>query len=137
MTPRILAVRSALPDNRCLQAEFTDTFATRGQMSQSERVFLNRLHASAEVETRHTALPLADWRALACPELPDETFVPRAGDPGDPTALAAPISIPIAIPTTRKKPPVVTNIRNTIQSTRKRLPFAEEYADPMPVGFSI
>ena len=27
MTARILAVRSALPDNRCLQAEFTDAFA--------------------------------------------------------------------------------------------------------------
>jgi alkylresorcinol/alkylpyrone synthase len=44
MTPRILAVRSALPDNRCLQAEFTDTFATRGRMSPAERVFLGRLH---------------------------------------------------------------------------------------------
>lgn len=34
-------------------------------------------------------LPLADWRSLACPELPDEAFAPLAGDPGDPAALAS------------------------------------------------
>jgi hypothetical protein len=34
-------------------------------------------------------LPLADWRALACPELPDESFLTLRGDPGDPTVLAA------------------------------------------------
>ena len=78
MTPRILAVRSALPDNRCLQAEFTDTFATRGQMSQSERVFLNRLHASAEVETRHTALPLADCGVLQGAEAVNDRYIDEA-----------------------------------------------------------
>jgi hypothetical protein len=37
-------------------------------------------------------LPLADWRALACPALPDESFVPLAGDPGDPAVLGAAVS---------------------------------------------
>jgi hypothetical protein len=35
------------------------------------------------------ALPLADWRALACAPSPDESFVPMAGDPGDPTLVGA------------------------------------------------
>ena len=64
MTPRILAVRSALPDNRYLQAECTRAFATRGQMTPAERLFLDRVHAAAEVETRHTALPIADYGQL-------------------------------------------------------------------------
>jgi hypothetical protein len=33
-------------------------------------------------------LPLADWRAVAYPTMPDETFAPVAGDPGDPVQLA-------------------------------------------------
>jgi alkylresorcinol/alkylpyrone synthase len=78
MTPRILAVRSALPDNRCLQAEFTDAFATRGRMSPTERVFLGRLHASAEVETRHTALPLADCGVLQGAEAVNDRYIEEA-----------------------------------------------------------
>ncbi len=34
-------------------------------------------------------LPLVDWRAIASPELPDESFVPFRGDPGDPAVLGA------------------------------------------------
>jgi alkylresorcinol/alkylpyrone synthase len=75
---RILAVRSALPDNRCLQAEFTDTFATRGRMSPSERVFLGRLHAAAEVDTRHTALPLEDCGVLLGAEAVNDRYIDEA-----------------------------------------------------------
>ena len=56
MSPRILAVRSALPDNLCVQAELTEAFAFRGRMSPAERSLLERLHAAAEVKTRHAAL---------------------------------------------------------------------------------
>ncbi len=35
------------------------------------------------------ALPLADWRSIACAEVPDESFVLLAGNPGHPAALAA------------------------------------------------
>jgi hypothetical protein len=34
-------------------------------------------------------LPLADWRSLVRPQLPDESFAPLPGDPGDPGVLAA------------------------------------------------
>jgi alkylresorcinol/alkylpyrone synthase len=78
MTPRILAVRSALPGNRCLQAEFTDTFAARGQMRPAERVLLDRLHASAEVETRHTALPLEDCGVLQGAEAVNDRYIDEA-----------------------------------------------------------
>ena len=78
MTPRILAVRSALPDNRCLQAEFTDAFATRGRMTPPERVFLDRLHAAAEVESRHTALPIADCGLLKGAEAVNDCYIDEA-----------------------------------------------------------
>jgi alkylresorcinol/alkylpyrone synthase len=78
MTPRILAVRSALPGNRCLQAEFTDTFATRGRMSPAERVLLDRLHTSAGVDTRHTALPLKDCGVLQSAEAVNDRYIDEA-----------------------------------------------------------
>jgi hypothetical protein len=34
-------------------------------------------------------LPLADWRALACPLAPDDTFAPLTADPADPAAYIA------------------------------------------------
>jgi len=37
---------------------------------------------------RPTLLPLVDWRALAMPSLPDDTFALIDGDPGDPGTLA-------------------------------------------------
>jgi len=83
MTPRILAVRSALPDNRCLQAEFTDAFATKGEMSPSGRVFLSRLHAAAEVETRHTVLPLADCGVLQGAEAVNDRYIDEATTLGE------------------------------------------------------
>ena len=78
MMPRIVAVRSALPDNRCVQAEFTHAFATRGRMSPTERVFLDRLHAAAEVESRHTALPIADCGLLKGAEAVNDCYIDEA-----------------------------------------------------------
>jgi alkylresorcinol/alkylpyrone synthase len=78
MTPTILAVRSALPDNRCRQAEFTEAFATRAQMTPPERMFLDRLHAAAEVETRHTALPLADCGVLQGADAVNDRYIDEA-----------------------------------------------------------
>jgi hypothetical protein len=34
-------------------------------------------------------LPLADWRALACPLVPDDTFAPLTADPSDPASYIA------------------------------------------------
>jgi alkylresorcinol/alkylpyrone synthase len=78
MTPRILAVRSALPDNRCFQAEFTDAFAARGSMNPAERMLLDRLHAAAEVDTRHTTLPLADCGVLQGAEAVNDRYIDEA-----------------------------------------------------------
>lgn len=78
MTPRILAVRSALPDNRCVQAEFTHAFATRSRMSPAERVLLDRLHAAAEVRTRHTALPIDECGTLEGAAAVNDRYVGEA-----------------------------------------------------------
>ncbi len=43
-------------------------------------------HAVGEFGGR---LPLCDWRSLATPSLPDESFALRDDDPGDPAALGA------------------------------------------------
>jgi alkylresorcinol/alkylpyrone synthase len=78
MTPRILAVRSALPANWCTQAEFTEAFADRGRMSAPERSLLERLHAAAEVETRHTVLPLAECGTLLGAQAVNDRYIGEA-----------------------------------------------------------
>jgi alkylresorcinol/alkylpyrone synthase len=83
MMPRILAVRSALPDNYCVQAEFTRAFATRGNMGHAERVLMERLHAAAEVTTRHTALPLAECGVLQGAEAVNDRYIDEATELGE------------------------------------------------------
>ena len=78
MSPRILAVRSALPDNLCVQAELTEAFAFRGRMSPAERSLLERLHAAAEVKTRHAALPLAEYGTLLGAEAVNDRYIDEA-----------------------------------------------------------
>ncbi|HXT91951.1 MAG TPA: 3-oxoacyl-[acyl-carrier-protein] synthase III C-terminal domain-containing protein [Trebonia sp.] len=78
MSPQILAVRSALPGNRCVQAEFTDAFATRGRMGRAERSLLERLHAAAEVKTRHTVLPLEECGVLLGAEAVNDRYIDEA-----------------------------------------------------------
>jgi alkylresorcinol/alkylpyrone synthase len=78
MTPRILAVRSAMPDNRYGQAECTDAFATKGRMSPDEREFLGRLHEAAGVETRHTALSIAEYSLLQGAEARNDRYIGEA-----------------------------------------------------------
>ena len=83
MMPRILAVRSALPDNHCRQAQFTDAFADRGNMGQSERVLMERLHAAAEVATRYTVLPLAECGVLQGAEAVNDRYIDEATTLGE------------------------------------------------------
>ncbi len=78
MTPQILAVRSALPDYQCPQAELTEAFATRGRMTPAQRSLLERLHAAAEVNTRHTVLPLAEYGVLVGAEANNDRYVDEA-----------------------------------------------------------
>ena len=78
MNPQILAVRSALPDHWCVQAEVTEAFANRGGMSPAERSLLQRLHAAAEVKTRHTVLPLEEYSVLLGAEAANDRYIGEA-----------------------------------------------------------
>lgn len=89
MTPRILAVRSALPGRRRVQAELTEAFASRGQLSAVDRSLLERLHAAAEVRTRHTALPLAEYSTLAGAEAVNDRYIDEATMLGERALRAA------------------------------------------------
>jgi alkylresorcinol/alkylpyrone synthase len=58
------AVRSALPAYRYRQAELTQAVAELSGVDSARRRLLERLHGNAGVDTRHTVLPLADYRSL-------------------------------------------------------------------------
>jgi alkylresorcinol/alkylpyrone synthase len=62
---RIAAVCSALPPHRHRQAELAAMTAELCAVPSGRRALLDRLSAHAGVETRHTALPLADYKRLA------------------------------------------------------------------------
>jgi alkylresorcinol/alkylpyrone synthase len=78
MMPRILSVRSALPDYHGGQAEFTDQFAVRGNMGQTERVLMERLHAASEVTTRYTVLPPDERGVLRGAEAVNDRYIDEA-----------------------------------------------------------
>lgn len=62
----IAAVGAALPGHRYPQAEVTDAFAGFGLGDDTDRLpVLRRLHESAQVRTRHLALPLSQYAELA------------------------------------------------------------------------
>ncbi|HVT70744.1 MAG TPA: 3-oxoacyl-[acyl-carrier-protein] synthase III C-terminal domain-containing protein [Trebonia sp.] len=78
MMPQILAVRSALPGNRSGQAELTRAFADRGNLSPADRELLTRRHAAAAVDSRHTALPVAECAALQGVEAVNDRYITEA-----------------------------------------------------------
>ena len=61
---QIGAVRCALPAYRHGQAELTELVAELSGVDPARRALLDRLHAHAGVDTRHTVLPLRDYRDL-------------------------------------------------------------------------
>lgn len=68
MTTLINAVRSAFPAHRYPQAELGRALAAiadAGHLRPAQRVLIDRLHANPDIVTRHTALPLGDYTALA------------------------------------------------------------------------
>jgi alkylresorcinol/alkylpyrone synthase len=61
---RIAAVRSAFPVNRYPQADFTRKVAELSGLGPAQRPLLERLHGNAGVDTRHTVLPLPEYRGV-------------------------------------------------------------------------
>jgi len=59
---RIAAVRSAFPPYRYPQAEFTRMVADLSGLQPAQRALLERLHRNSGVDTRHTVLPLEEYR---------------------------------------------------------------------------
>src|SRR5260221_12073815 len=62
--PRVAAVCSPLPPHRPRQAELAAMTAELCAIPPGRRALLDRLYANAGVATRHTALPLADYKRL-------------------------------------------------------------------------
>lgn len=61
---RILSVRGALPEHRYEQADITESFATEMISGKLDRRVVDRFHRNAQVDTRHTALPLERYGEL-------------------------------------------------------------------------
>ena len=59
-------------------------------LTPSARSWLRRLQ---EPDVERRLLPLADWRALAHPDPPDEAFIPLSLDPTDPDRLAQAVEV--------------------------------------------
>ena len=69
MTTRVIAVRSAFPAYRYPQRELADAVEAvadaAGGLRHTQRALLQRLHANADIATRHTVLPIGEYAALA------------------------------------------------------------------------
>ncbi|MFH9609559.1 type III polyketide synthase [Streptomyces sp. NPDC017448] len=79
---RIAAVHGALPPHRHTQPEVTDMVARTCLPPGADRRVLDRLHANARVRTRHTVLPLDDYRDLDGFGPANDVFIRSAVDLG-------------------------------------------------------
>jgi alkylresorcinol/alkylpyrone synthase len=75
---KIAAVRCALPPYRHRQAELTSMFGELCGMEPRRRTLLERLHANAGVDTRHTVLPLAEYGTLGGIGPTNDLYIERA-----------------------------------------------------------
>ena len=80
---RIVAVRCALPPHRHSQAELTAMFCELSDMEPGRRTLLERLHANAGVDTRHTVLPLAEYGELDGIGPTNDLYIERATTLGE------------------------------------------------------
>jgi alkylresorcinol/alkylpyrone synthase len=79
----IAAVRSALPPHRYRQAELAEMVAELSAVDPGRRALLERLHANAGVDTRHTVLPLAEYGGLDGIGPTNDLYIERATDLGE------------------------------------------------------
>src|SRR5450432_520356 len=79
----IAAVRSALPPHRHLQADLTEMVAELSAVDPGRRPLLERLHANAGVDTRHTVLPLAAYGGLDGIGPTNDLYIEYATDLGE------------------------------------------------------
>jgi alkylresorcinol/alkylpyrone synthase len=80
---RIAAIRSALPPYRYRQAELTGAMAELSNVGPPQRALLERLHANAGVDTRHTVLPLAGYKGLDGFGPTNDLYIEHATDLGE------------------------------------------------------
>jgi alkylresorcinol/alkylpyrone synthase len=86
---RIAAVRTALPIHRHHQTELAETTAELCRIEPARRPLLDRLFAHAGVETRHTALPLADYAKLDDLGKTNDLYIEHATSLGEQAVRAA------------------------------------------------
>lgn len=75
---QILAVRSAFPPHRYPQEECTRAFADLAGLRPAQRALLERVSRNAGVDTRHTALPLAQYATLSGVAAANDRYVTEA-----------------------------------------------------------
>jgi alkylresorcinol/alkylpyrone synthase len=80
---RIAAVRGALPIHRHTQAELAEMTADLCGIDAPHRALLDRLYSRAGVQTRHTVLPLTDYRKLHDLGATNDLYIEYATDLGE------------------------------------------------------
>jgi alkylresorcinol/alkylpyrone synthase len=80
---QILAVRSAFPGQHHPQSDLIRPLAELTGLSPARRGLLDRLHGSAGVDSRHVALPLADYDGLRGIVARNDRYLEAALDVGE------------------------------------------------------
>jgi alkylresorcinol/alkylpyrone synthase len=80
---RLVAVQGALPANRYPQRQLTEAFGALVVPEGKSRAMLERLHASARVETRHLALPIDRYPELDGFGAANDAFIAAALELGE------------------------------------------------------
>jgi alkylresorcinol/alkylpyrone synthase len=86
---QIGAVRTALPAYRHRQAALTEQIAQLSGVEAARRPLLDRLHAHAGVDTRHTVLPLAEYAQLGGIGPTNDRYIELATDLGEQAIASA------------------------------------------------